>query len=302
MTNKTITLSRELVERAVMRPGKESLAVNNADIIARGRAQAEIRELLADPVPPAGGDGFDLALKVREALDRKACPDAWMRIAVETSRPLFDELIGNVTRLQAEVERLSKDFSSWKEAAAGIRKAQSEEVTKAVGRTVDLQGQCADLQSELTSANADKEAYAQNAIDLRAEVERLKSTCQGFVNLHAQKQAELTKARELLVKGGSLIERMAQTIGATDESGDFEDEIEAAEELAGEMIVVGEQSAPADKGRGQPVAWRFRVSDSSDWFATTKASVAEMFHNSSDGGQAQPLYAEQPAPVAVVKP
>lgn len=50
--------------------------------------------------------------------------------------------------------------------------------------------------------------------------------------------------------------------------------------------------------QGEPVAWRFRVSDSSDWFATTKASVAEMFHNSSDGGQAQPLYAEQPAPVA----
>lgn len=58
-----------------------------------------------------------------------------------------------------------------------------------------------------------------------------------------------------------------------------------------------------EQPQGDPVAWRFRVSDSSDWFATTKASVAEMFHNSSDGGQAQPLYAEQPAPLqARVKP
>jgi hypothetical protein len=45
-----VGVPRELLERATMRPGKESLSVNNADIIDRGRAQADIRDLLAESV------------------------------------------------------------------------------------------------------------------------------------------------------------------------------------------------------------------------------------------------------------
>ncbi len=167
MADKTITLSRELVERAVMRPGKESLAVNNADIIARGRAQAEIRELLADPVPPAGGEP-----EVLSYLYRHPSGEPWPRTYKDRQYGMTDwietELVdrAHVTRLQAEVERL-------KEVAI----ARKDELTK-------LCTERNDLQSELTSANADKAAYGKNAVDLRLRVDAL--------------QAELTKARELL--------------------------------------------------------------------------------------------------------
>ena len=52
-----VLVDRELLERACMRPGRESLAVNDRDIIERGRAQAEIRELLAQP---AEADGVEV--------------------------------------------------------------------------------------------------------------------------------------------------------------------------------------------------------------------------------------------------
>lgn len=52
-----VWVDRELLERACMRPGRESLAVNDRDIIERGRAQAEIRELLAQP---AEADGVEV--------------------------------------------------------------------------------------------------------------------------------------------------------------------------------------------------------------------------------------------------
>lgn len=49
MTN-DIKIPRELADRLCKRPGKESLAVNHADILDRGAAQAELRALLAAPV------------------------------------------------------------------------------------------------------------------------------------------------------------------------------------------------------------------------------------------------------------
>lgn len=50
----TVSVSRELLERLCKRPGKESLAVNHADIIDRGRAQAELRAILAHPADQQG--------------------------------------------------------------------------------------------------------------------------------------------------------------------------------------------------------------------------------------------------------
>jgi hypothetical protein len=44
-----VRVPRELLERLCMRPHKESLAVNHQDIMDRGRAQAEMRELLTAP-------------------------------------------------------------------------------------------------------------------------------------------------------------------------------------------------------------------------------------------------------------
>jgi hypothetical protein len=59
--NNPVVVERELLERAVSIPTKESLEANHAAIIDRGRAQAEIRVILAQPAQ-AGGvpDGFVL--------------------------------------------------------------------------------------------------------------------------------------------------------------------------------------------------------------------------------------------------
>jgi hypothetical protein len=132
MTNKTITLSRELVERAVMRPGKESLAVNNADIIARGRAQAQIRELLAEPVPPAGKSLQCWNCKADFTLaDRANCDGCCWKCGKEI------DLDDYVTRLQADVERLKQAGEVMSGAVTALDKRNAE---------VDA------LQSELTKA------------------------------------------------------------------------------------------------------------------------------------------------------
>ena len=95
-----------------------------------------------------------------------------------------------VTRLQAEVRLLKHDVASYLETAAktcGLLGIDLEAAKTAEGKPSDvLYRHALALQSDLTSANADKEAYAQNAIDLRKRVDTL--------------QAELTKARELLTK------------------------------------------------------------------------------------------------------
>lgn len=49
-----VLVDRELLERVCLRHGRESQAVNHQDIIDRGRAQAEIRELLARPAEAEG--------------------------------------------------------------------------------------------------------------------------------------------------------------------------------------------------------------------------------------------------------
>jgi hypothetical protein len=132
MTNKTITLPVELVQRAVSRPGKESLAVNSADIIDRGRAQAEIRDLLAEPVPPAGGDKPVLYLDAKDfaivtrCLTVSACIDVRAHQAGELFDhyrpeglvPVYSE--ETVTRLQAEVLML-KELLESSRAAHGNR-------------------------------------------------------------------------------------------------------------------------------------------------------------------------------------
>ncbi|MBD1602266.1 hypothetical protein [Pseudomonas typographi] len=50
-----------------------------------GIAQAALKPQAAEELP----DGFDQALAIRTALDRAACPDAWMRIAVEAAQSAF---------------------------------------------------------------------------------------------------------------------------------------------------------------------------------------------------------------------
>lgn len=58
--------------------------------------------------------------------------------------------------------------------------------------------------------------------------------------------------------------------------------------------------AELESGRGEPVAWRFRVSSGGDWFTTTKQRVADLYRGTEDGGEVEPLFTAPPAPVAVV--
>ena len=57
MTNTTLNVPRELLERAVRIPTKASVEENHAAIVDRGRAQSELRALLSAP-SPAGVDGL----------------------------------------------------------------------------------------------------------------------------------------------------------------------------------------------------------------------------------------------------
>lgn len=57
-----------------------------------------------------------------------------------------------------------------------------------------------------------------------------------------------------------------------------------------------------ESGRGEPVAWRFRVTTGGEWFVTTKERVAELYSGTEDGGEVERLYTSPPAPVAVVLP
>lgn len=63
MTNNTINVPRELLERAVQIPSKASVEENHAAIVDRGRAQAEIRTLLSTP-SPAGVDGCKCSMSI----------------------------------------------------------------------------------------------------------------------------------------------------------------------------------------------------------------------------------------------
>jgi hypothetical protein len=147
MTNKTVTLSRELAQ----------------DILDGGYCKVtvmeQLRAALADPVPPAGGE-----VEV-ERYDMSGWGDGMVE-REDGAFVYFDDHRAHVTRLQAELSQKSEAFE--------VAKGMLQERVK----------QCTALQSALTSANADKEAYAQNAIDLRNRVDAL--------------QDELTKARECI--------------------------------------------------------------------------------------------------------
>ena len=74
MTNKTemVSVPRELLERCCILPRHDSVTVNSQEITARGRAQAELRVLLAAP-----------AEAVRAPVDE---PVAWMTRCIKGVR------------------------------------------------------------------------------------------------------------------------------------------------------------------------------------------------------------------------
>lgn len=72
-------------------PGWDKFFARATQVLAKKHPALLVRQLakrllVAEALSARGegnADGWSLALKVREALDRQACPDTWMRIAVE---------------------------------------------------------------------------------------------------------------------------------------------------------------------------------------------------------------------------
>lgn len=122
------------------------------------------RMLAAAPQPPALGD-----VDTRAWMDTSGAvttmPSYGKKLMQIESKAI--ELVdrAHVARLQAEVE---------------IATGNHEEAVR-IG--ISYQKERDQLQAELVSANADKHAYAQNAIDLQAEVERLSEVEDAYKSL-----------------------------------------------------------------------------------------------------------------------
>lgn len=108
--------------------------IGNTESISVGELQSLIAQASAAPEQEvaskdAENSAHDLALKVREALDRTSCPDAWMRIAYESVvREYTHADPSEVERLRAELEAESKGADRaaeamlhWKKEADSIR-------------------------------------------------------------------------------------------------------------------------------------------------------------------------------------
>lgn len=112
-----VLVDRELLELAVSVPTKESLEANQAAIIARGRAQAEIRELLAQPAE-AEGVGNARLMNTLAELARRAplrtlhtiCETQHQVSTVKLERylePIGDTLAGYAFTLRIDFDKLS---------------------------------------------------------------------------------------------------------------------------------------------------------------------------------------------------
>lgn len=190
-----------------------------------------------------------------------------------------DQVMGNwidVHEAQKIVDQAQERISELQEEVA--RQKQYVEINANSAQGKHLEGQLYRderdaLQAELTSANADKAAYGKNAVDLRLRVDAL--------------QSELTKARELLVRCQPRLSHCS----LLDDVREY----------------LSNQSAPADKGQGEPITY-------SSTQATNCAGCGKYKHTplrvDGMGGYVcltciderleKLLDAEQPGPAAVV--
>lgn len=155
MTDK-ITLSREHVERLIERLSKAQMF----------KEVTELRAALADPVPPAGVD----------LVECDACPTSGGCVGKCMKAPAVEdvEVIAEVVNKYGDPEAFAERDLLQRTAIDKLK----------IGTELVDRAHVTRLQAEVTSANADKAAFAQNAVDLRLRVDAL--------------QSELTKALELL--------------------------------------------------------------------------------------------------------
>lgn len=176
----------------------------------------------------------------------------------------YDELVKENARLQAEVEQ-------WK--------ANNMANAWAAGELVKiLRGQRDALKAEVERLNSEN-------LDYKEGQERYEDLCEQQRNGIRSLQAELTKARELI----------ADMVKQQVEAGtDYTADVRRAK------AYLSNQSAPADKGHGVPVAWAMKPG--LDRISVNPKASHAVFGHSGEPGWDVPLYAEPPAPVAVILP
>lgn len=289
MTNKTITLSREAVEveaylvRSKEEPKHRGVRLfvdqscydtNTETLPLMTVAQHErIIAALAEPVPPAGGEAEVLAWLVRDSRDgqfsaHRNDPTGWAHGYQVTE--LVDR--ANVTRLQAEVEHWRNRSAQWKERVAELTNegnSLNEELVRRAGAIGSLAGERSTLQSELTKAR-----------ELLAERPSLSLS-----------KADLVVLNGLVAKNYQNARRLCQRASTPMKSAEAQAKLKLAEDL---MHALSNQSAPADKGRGETVhecqkCWGRGV------IPTRLSGEGETEYRNRCKS-----YAEQPAPVAVV--
>lgn len=241
MTNKTITLSSETVERITR-------------YLPRGVKGSEelidtLRAALAEPVPPAGWEP-----EIVGQLDTGGFEG---RVSEPLIR-LYDHR-AHVTRLQAEVDQVTQ--------------------------------------------------FRDNAVN---KIHRLRNELTGVEKERDALQSELTKARELFTDlkesaarslPDHLYSRICEFLHSNQSAPGLIQTLHAnGDRIAMEAIIAQQAQRiadlEADKGHGEPVAYRWRVKGHGEW--TTSICKVEFDARANDDRfVAQALYAEQPAPVAV---
>lgn len=210
-----------------------------------------LRAVVADPVPPAGGEPEVLGYSVKGnryaiRLTKAELLELYEGYTGDALVELVDR--AHVTRLQAEVADVSKSY----EALAHV--------------------------------------YA--------------ATQKGFAKMQAERdtlQSELTKARELI--GDLRADTQSGYLKAVQALHNWANQ--SAPRGYSNIVMTGtssNQSAPADKGHGQgdPVAWAMKPG--LDRISVNPKASHAVFGHSGEPGWDVPLYAEPPAPVAVVMP
>ena len=271
MTNKTIALDHAVAERLVS-------AVDNGALF-RPDDLDTLRAALAEPVPPAGGEVEVLAYLAAPLKGSRLFYLPSKNIEIDASDvALVDRT--HVTRLQAEVMRLKSSAESWEPIH----------------------------DDDLTKAETFLSTRLKDAMFFPVHAHELANIAMHCIREVRATRAELTKARELWATEHAIKEQPGEdvlwqvldaAVGVlTRRAAPHAWESEAFE--AGRKIIMARregliatapnQSAPADKGQGEPVAW----------MALNSNGFPQKCLPSDPQGF--PVYrhpAEQPAPVAV---
>jgi hypothetical protein len=272
------------------------------------------------PVPPAGGDVEELAPDAAKAMQaaHNSCPlqlsgmdrmawiaDHFQRWYVCSTKPsITDALqkrIKELVDIHGSLRSVSRhtgiDVGYLSRLDSGERDNPSVEVLSMLGVAVlDNGAHVTRLQAEVERLNGVHSEAGRLYLELAAKRDAL--------------QSELTKARELVVEGLKHIGYLSNTVLQCSQG----DGLAAANERCAlayaalsfnqrAQILLSNQSAPADKGQGEPVAWMYKEYVWATglggyvWRDKIEREAPDLAASSIKDLTA--LYAAPPAPVAV---